>query len=178
MKICIDPGHGGNDPGAIGTDPFVMEEKDFNLAVGLLLEGILEQNGHWVVMTRRQDRSLGLAGRANFANRLGADLFVSIHANAAVTPAAQGMEVYHFAASPEGNRAAAAVLDRMIAKFPGHRNRGVREANFTVLRVTEMPAILVECEFLTNPEQLVFLADPQNRRELAAAIAEGIQQLG
>ena len=64
MKICIDPGHGGSDPGAVGTTPFVLEEKAFNLNVGLLLEDELESQGHSVVMTRRMDRTLGLAPRA------------------------------------------------------------------------------------------------------------------
>jgi N-acetylmuramoyl-L-alanine amidase len=69
MKICIDPGHGGTDTGAIGTQPRRIEEKEFNLSLSLLLEGELESLGHWVVMTRRRDRSLKLPGRANFANR-------------------------------------------------------------------------------------------------------------
>jgi N-acetylmuramoyl-L-alanine amidase len=78
MKICIDAGHGGADPGAIGTQPFRLEEKDFNLRLALLLEEELEARGHWTIVTRRQDRSLSLPARADFTNRLGAVLFVSI----------------------------------------------------------------------------------------------------
>lgn len=174
MKICIDPGHGGRDPGAIGIEPFRIEEKDFNLSLALLLEEECEARGHWVVMTRRRDRSLSLQARANFSNRLGAELFVSIHANGAETPVAEGMEVYHFPASATGQNAASIVLESMIAAFPNHRNRGVKEANFTVLRLTEMPAILIETEFLTNPTQLQFLADQENQRDLAVAITNGI----
>ena len=174
MKICIDPGHGGMDSGAVGTEPFHLEEKDFNLELALLLEGELQSRGHMVVMTRRRDRSLGLSSRANFANRLDAKLFVSIHANAAGTPSAEGMEVFHFPGSASGNNAATTVLNEMVANFPNNRNRGVKEANFAVLRLTDMPAILVECEFISNPVQLQFLADPQNRQQLAAAIADGI----
>lgn len=174
MKICIDPGHGGTDSGAVGTQPFLLEEKNFNLNLALILEGELESRGHWVVMTRRRDRSLGLSSRANFANRLGAEFFVSIHANAAGTPAAEGMEVFHFPGSSSGHSAATAVLNSMIDRFPNHRNRGVKEANFAVLRLTDMPAILIECEFISNPAQLQFLSDLQSQQNLSVAIADGL----
>ncbi|MEM1181147.1 MAG: N-acetylmuramoyl-L-alanine amidase [Acidobacteriota bacterium] len=173
MRVCVDPGHGGTDPGAVGTDPFELLEKDVNLAVALMLEEELEAMGHGVIMTRRQDRSLGLTARAHFANRFATDLFVSVHANAGA-PSAEGMEVFNFPGSIKGSAAAKLVLDEMVGDFPDHRNRGVKEANFTVLRRTIMPAILVELEFLTNPQQLVFLADVGNQRVLAAAIARGV----
>ena len=144
MRICIDAGHGGTDPGAIGTDPFELQEKDFNLAVALLLEAELERRDHEVIMTRRQDRSLGLASRASFANRLEAELFVSIHANAAAVATAEGMEVFHFPGSVQGSRVAGSILPSMLARFPDHRDRGVKEANFAVLRSTAMPAVLIE----------------------------------
>jgi len=174
MKICIDPGHGGGDPGAIGTQPFELFEKDFNLSLALLLEEELESGGYWTIMTRRRDRSLSRAARADFSNRLEADLFVSIHANAAKTSTVEGMEVYCFPGSATGESAATQVLNEMITMFPDHRNRGVKEANLDVLRLTEMTAILIESEFLTHPGQLEFLADPQNQRKLALAISEGI----
>ncbi len=177
MKVCIDAGHGGPDPGAIGTNPFEFEEKEFNLALALMLEEELEWRGHWVVMTRRRDRGIALAARADHANRLGAELFVSIHANAAATSSAEGMEVFHFAGSARGREAAIRILDEMTTTFPGHKDRGVKEGNFAVLRLTKMPAVLVECEFITNPEQLLFLHDLENQLELADAISEGIDVL-
>jgi N-acetylmuramoyl-L-alanine amidase len=178
MRISLDPGHGGTDPGAIGTTPFRLEEKRVALDIARLLEEELEARGHWVVTTRRRDRSVSLPARAAFANRLGADLFVSIHANAAATPAARGIEVYHFPGSIAGRRLAESVLKSLLATFPTHKNRGVKEANFTVLPLTTMPGILVETEFLTNPTQLKFLADPANQQLLAAAIADGVEGRG
>lgn len=174
MKICIDPGHGGYDPGAIGTQPFELEEKNFNLSLALLLEEELESGGHWTIMTRRPDRSLSRPARADFANRLEADLFVSIHANSAETPTVEGMEVFCFPGSVTGQSAATQVLDEMIAMFPDHRNRGVKEGDYEVLRLTKMTAIIIESEFLTNPAQLEFLADPENQSNLALAISAGI----
>jgi N-acetylmuramoyl-L-alanine amidase len=175
MKLCLDPGHGGDDPGAIGTKPFRLEEKRVTLDIACLLEEELEARGHWVVMTRRRDRSVGLATRAEFANRLQAERFVSVHANAAATPAARGMEVFHFPGSTAGRRLAESVLKALLATFPTHLNRGIKEANLAVLRLTSMPGVLIETEFLTNPTQLSFLADPANQQLLAAAIADGIE---
>ncbi len=175
MKICVDAGHGGSDPGAVGTDPFRLAEKEVTLQISLLLEQELQERGHSVVMTRRTDRTLGLLPRARFANRLRADLFLSIHANAAATASAEGMEVYHFPDSREGRRVAVAMLQSLITAFPDHKNRGVKEANFAVLRVTEMPAILVETEFITHPRQLEFLSDPESQEALVEAVADGIE---
>ena len=177
MKICIDPGHGGGNMGAVGTEPFRLEEKEFNLSLSVLLEEEFERRGHWTVMTRRRDRSLSLQARANFANRLGAEFFISIHANGAETSAPEGMEVYHYPGSAAGANAANHILEGMITVFPDHRKRGVKEANFAVLRLTDMPAVLVESEFITNPTQLRFLADQENQRNLAFGIANGIDAI-
>jgi N-acetylmuramoyl-L-alanine amidase len=174
MRVVIDPGHGGSDPGAIGLQPYRLEEKRVTLAIAKLLMPAVAARGWEPLITRHRDRTLSLASRAAFANRLGADLFVSIHANAAATPVAEGIEVYHFPESAKGRSIAFHVLDRLLLRFPGHRNRGVKEANFAVLRQTRMPAVLVECEFLTHPRQLEFLADPDNQAGLAEAIAEGL----
>lgn len=176
MRICVDAGHGGTDPGAIGRNPFMLREKDFNLDLALKLEDALGASAHDVIMVRRTDRTFSLAGRANFANTYGADLFISIHANAAASESAEGMEVFHFPGSDQGRQVARQILDRMLNTFHGHTNRGVKEANFAVLRLTRMPAVLVECEFLTHPDQLQFLADEDNQRKLAAAIASGVPE--
>ncbi|HYO15463.1 MAG TPA: N-acetylmuramoyl-L-alanine amidase [Thermoanaerobaculia bacterium] len=171
MRICIDPGHGGADPGAIGTSPITLEEKAFTLRVSLFLREELANAGHMVIMTRQQDVFVRLEDRAAIANQADSDLFISIHANAAANSGPEGMEVFCFPGAVRGRDIAERVLDSMLAEFPGHRNRGVKEANFAVLRLSGMPAILVECEFLTNPQQLEFLADETNQQGLAAAIA-------
>lgn len=176
MRICVDAGHGGTDPGAIGRTPFTLQEKDFNLELSLKLEIELVSRGHEVLMVRRSDRTFSLAARARFSNMHRADLFISIHANAAAHVAAEGMEVFHFTGSDQGHRFARRILDEMLQTFPDHKNRGVKEANFAVLRLTRMPAVLVECEFLTHPHQLQFLADEANQQALAEAIARGVSE--
>lgn len=182
MKICIDPGHGGTDPGAIGTAPanarepaLTLKECNFTLDVALLLEEELARRGHSVLLTRRRERSLQLAARAAHANRHAAALFISIHANAAANPAAEGIEVFHFPGSVAGKSVADRIMRHLAAAFPDHRNRGVKSADFAVLRLTAMPAVLVECEFLTNADRLRrFLSCPGKRREIAGAIAAGV----
>ena len=178
MRVCVDAGHGGADSGAVGTDPFRIEEKNFALSLARLLGTALRSHRHRVVMTRRSDRTLGLGARARFANRLAVDVFVSIHANAAPSPVAEGIETIHFPGSAAGRRLALLVHASLMAAFPRHRNRGVKPANLAVLRQTTMPAVLVECEFLTNPRQLRFLAERANQRLLARAIATGVGQFG
>lgn len=170
----MDAGHGGAEPGAIGLQPTRLEEKDLTLALAFFLEEELALRGHEVIMTRRQDRTLALDARAEFANRYEAELLLSLHGNAAADPRIEGMEVFHRPGSKAGRAAAAAVLTHMLAAFPGHENRGVKEADFTVLRESTAPGVLVEVEFLTNPTQLKFLADARNQRGLARAIAEGV----
>ena len=174
MKVCIDAGHGGTDPGAVAGKPSPLVEKEITLALARALEVACVGRGHRVIMTRRSDRTLSLQARAAFANRFRAEVFVSVHANAANDPRAQGMEVFHFPGSTVGARAARSVLTEMLAAFPGHTDRGVKSARFVVLRETRMPAILVEAEFLTHPVQRQFLRRRSSQRGLARAIAAGL----
>jgi N-acetylmuramoyl-L-alanine amidase len=125
-------------------------------------------------MTRRQDRTLALDARAEFANRYEAELLLSLHCNAAADPRIEGMEVFHRPGSKAGREAGATILTHMLAAFPGHENRGVKEADFTVLRESSATGVLIEAEFLTNPAQLRFLGDAKNQRGLARAIAAGV----
>ena len=175
MKFTIDPGHGGKDPGTVGKVPFQLKEKEVNLGVSLLLESELVKMGHNVTMTRREDVYLKLEARAEAANQANADVFISVHSNSDKNTSAEGMEVYHMPGSTEGKRIAGKVMKSMADAFPDHRNRGVKEKSYAVLRLTRMPAILVECEFLSNPNQLVFLSKKETQQELAVAIAKAFE---
>jgi N-acetylmuramoyl-L-alanine amidase len=174
MKVCIDPGHGGTDPGAIGKVPFILNEKDVNLSISLLLKKELEANGHTVFLTRDTDISVSLGTRASFANQKNVDIFISIHCNSSTSNSAEGIETWIFTDSNAGKKLAEPVQQSLISTFSTHKNRGIKEANFQVLRETEMPAILVECEFISNPTQLQFLSDNNNQKKIAQAIALGI----
>ncbi|OBQ05046.1 MAG: N-acetylmuramoyl-L-alanine amidase [Anabaena sp. LE011-02] len=174
MKVCIDPGHGRTDPGAIGEVPFILKEKDVNLSISLLLKKELEAKGHTVFLTRDTDISVSLGTRASFANQKNVDIFISIHCNSSTSNSAEGIETWIFTDSNAGKKLAEPVQQSLISTFSTHKNRGIKEANFQVLRETEMPAILVECEFISNSTQLQFLSDNNNQKKIAQAIALSI----
>ncbi|MDY6784402.1 MAG: N-acetylmuramoyl-L-alanine amidase [Cyanobacteriota bacterium] len=168
VVIMVDPGHGGRDPGAVGVNG--LREKDVILPISRDVERLLEQQGVNVTMTRSNDNFVSLGGRTTAANRTGADLFVSIHANAASSSSARGVETFYYATGRE----LAQSIQSSIIRRTGMTNRGVKRANFYVLRNTSMPAVLVEVGFVTNSSDAAKLSSPAFRRQMAEAIAEGI----
>lgn len=172
VMIVIDPGHGGPmDFGGVGIGG--MREKDIVLPMSLEVAQILEQNNIQVVMTRKTDRDLDLPPRSELANRVGADLFVSIHANAISMsrPDVNGLETFYY---QSGQVLAQYIQNSMLEAFPTMNNRGVKRARFHVLRHTKMPAALVEVGFVTGNYDSRILADPGQRSRMAQAIARGI----
>jgi N-acetylmuramoyl-L-alanine amidase len=199
--VAIDPGHGGEDPGAVG--PTGLREKDVVLAVALALRDKLQTRpGVRVMMTRDADYFVPLQDRVRKARRVQADLFVSIHADAFFKPEARGASV--FALSTQGATSSAArwmaarenaadqvgdmsttaqikdslklgseVLSRIGKVGTLHKAR-VEQAGFAVLKAPEIPSILVETAFISNPEEEDKLRDPEYRKQLVDALASGI----
>lgn len=175
MKIFIDPGHGGNDNGAVWKDKLgYIEEDDTNLSIAHFLNYELRLLQYKTKMSRVRDEFVSLTKRVDMANGWKANAFVSIHCDAFHNTTISGMSVYHFPNSP--NMLAHSVMDQMRLNFPNHIIRGVKEANFAVLRLTKMKAVLIECEFLSNPNMRRFLKEPGNQVDLAKAIATGIDK--
>jgi len=167
--ICLDPGHGGHDPGAIRNG---TAEKDITLSIALAARDRLVP-AHRVVLTRGSDVAVALAERRRTAESAGADLFVSIHLNASTRPTAQGFEVLVRTDEDQGSAALAwTIADALAARFPDRRNRGMKRAGLAVLRQSR-PCCLVECFFLSNETERKLLARPATRRALGEAIAEG-----
>lgn len=173
--ICIDPGHGGTDNGAVYG---YAEEDDINLAVSLYLRCILEQSGFEIIMTRDKDYYVPLKNRCILANNFKADFFISIHCDAWHKETTSGISthIYNGGVSLLTDILAAKIHQSLICRFPKHVNRGVRLSNFHVLRMTVMPAVLVECEFISNPDMREFLLDPENQFAIALAIARGVEE--
>lgn len=171
IAIVIDAGHGGSDPGAVGIGG--LQEKDVVMDISRQVAEILEQNGVTVIMTRQDDRTIDLAPRVQLANRVNANLFVSIHANAVngARPEVNGLETYYYAS---GRNLAQAIQNSMLQDFSSMPNRGVKQARFYVLRHTSMPAALVEVGFVTGRDDAQMLSDAAQRTRMAEAIARGI----
>lgn len=171
MRICIDPGHGGPDPGATYAG---VNEKDVNLNIAKLAAVLLQGRGHFADLTRQGDVSMTLSDRVAKADILKADLFVSIHCNAAASSKAHGVETWRYANSGRGLCLAYDVHDKVVA-VTGARNRGVKgTTSLYVLKFTRMPAILIECGFLSNGMERELLAAEPYQQSIAGAIAEGI----
>ncbi len=169
VLVIIDPGHGGKDPGAVGLGG--LQEKNVILPISLDVSRLLQQRGVQVKLTRNADYFVSLRGRTDLANRSGADIFVSIHANAVGGGRSHvnGMEVFYY-----GHRDLSEAIHRSIIRSINVGDRGVKRGRFYVLRKSRMPATLVEVGFVTGTEDNRRLSDPAYRRQMAQAIAQGI----
>ncbi len=185
--VVLDAGHGGRDP---GTNGYNLYEKDASLAVVLKVGEILTQKGIKVVYTRKDDSALDadttvdLNLRSTMANMYNAALFVSVHCNACSSPDPSGTETYYYAPleipqlymqKDERSRLAACLQQSLVAKL-GRNDRGVKQDNLAVLRLTEMPSALVELAFISNPVEGELLKQEQFRNLAAQAIADGIMR--
>jgi N-acetylmuramoyl-L-alanine amidase len=172
LRVIIDPGHGGPDPGAIGIGG--LQEKGVVLDISNRLANALQQQGIQATLTRPDDRDLDLEPRVDMAEQSNATVFVSIHANAidASRPEVNGIETYYYQTGEELAR----TIHQSVVQLTGSRDRGVRTARFYVLRNTSMPSVLVEVGFVTGREDAPRLANPAYRSQVADGIARGILQ--
>jgi N-acetylmuramoyl-L-alanine amidase len=168
-RVVVDAGHGGHDSGA--RSRYAGREKDLALDVAQRLAPKLEAMGFETVMTRSDDRFIPLDTRVRISNSQRNAIFVSIHFNYSPKSWVSGAEVYYKSRCSIG--IARNILDQMCA-LPGVSSRGVRSANFRVLKRAEYPAVLVECGYLTNRAEGRRCAGSSHREALATAIARGI----
>jgi N-acetylmuramoyl-L-alanine amidase len=167
--VVIDAGHGGFDRGGIPGQRVL--EKNMNLDVALKLKPILEKAGYRVVMTRSTDVFVPLGSRVAIANSYPNAIFVCIHFNSASRSGANGIETYFY--STESAPLAASIHSAVVGGAPSE-NRGIRRRGYFVLRRTTVPAVLVECGFLTNPNEAESALTNSYRQKLAVEIAHGI----
>jgi N-acetylmuramoyl-L-alanine amidase len=170
-RVVIDAGHGGRDPGAISV--LGDYEKTINLKVTRKVAALLAERGIKVRMTRSGDRFIELEERAAIANRLKADLFVSIHADSFPKSSRRGYTMYVARSASRSSFSVARSIDRAMSAT-GLASHGTRTANFRVLTNTRCPAVLVEMGYLTNRTEAALLKDPFFQSRLAKAIANGI----
>jgi N-acetylmuramoyl-L-alanine amidase len=175
--IVVDAGHGGSDCGAVGQNGLL--EKDVTLKVALRLEKYLTEAGVKVLMTRKKDADVAYAyattneelqARVDVGNKNNADLFLSIHIDSFVNPEANGTSVYIYDDTYLGKCLHDELIDRL-----GRKDRGVKFANFYVLRNTAMPASLVELMFISNEEEEAILREEDTIEQAARALYEGLR---
>ena len=180
--ITIDPGHGGSDSGAVGPNGYT--EKEGTFAISQKVASILNQSGAKVVMTRDSDVDVygpnasarnELQARVDVGNNANSDIFVSIHCNAFVNPAANGTQTFYYGSSYQGQRLAQSIQEKMIGAN-GLRDRGISTCNFYVVKHSYMPAVLIETAFITNYDEEALLSDDEWQTTMAKAIAEGINE--
>ncbi len=187
--IVVDAGHGGMDGGGVGLNQ--TPEKELNLQIAMRLEQALSENGYQVIMTRKEDVSLhdadkttvraqknsDLKNRAKIANEQNAGLFVSIHMNKYETSDVRGAQVFYKKADTLGENYAKNIMAELKKLDPeNHRlQKELPNANLLFQKLN-IPAVLVECGFLSNEEDLKKLNDESYQNQLVHSIVTGIQQ--
>lgn len=171
MLIVIDPGHGGEDPGAVCHG---MIEKDITLKLARLVAAELATYQARVITTRDGDATVSLGARVNLANTEGADYFCSLHINAG---GGSGFESYVHPDASKRTEELRRVIHQEVAKFckaSGFPDRGMKYANYAVLRETKMPSVLLENLFIDNSRDAAALKQEDFLQQLASAIARGL----
>lgn len=169
--VVIDAGHGGFDRGGIPGQR--VPEKEMTLDVAQRLRSVLRSDGYRVVLTRDSDVFVPLGTRTAIANSYRNAIFVSVHFNSASRVGADGIETYFYG---RDSLPLASAIHHFVAGGAPSPNRGVRRRGYYVLRRTRVPAVLVECGFLTNPTEAAYIQRSSYRQKLAEEIAAGIRQ--
>ena len=170
ITVVIDAGHGGYDRGGIPSQS--VPEKEMTLDVAQRLKKVLAGSGYRVVMTRDSDVFVPLGTRVGIANSYSNAIFVSIHFNSAKRTGAGGIETYFY---DRQSLPLASAIHYFVAGGAPSSNRNVRRRGYFVLRKTRIPAVLVECGFLTNPTEAAYAQTASYRQKLAEEIAAGVR---
>ncbi|NLL71893.1 MAG: N-acetylmuramoyl-L-alanine amidase CwlD [Epulopiscium sp.] len=184
--IAIDPGHGGIDPGRIGEQG--LDEKDLNLQISLYLQQYLEQSGAHAWMTRREDKGLyeesdtnkkraDLKKRIQMINDSQADVTISIHQNSFPQKQYKGAQVFYHADSEKAKRLAELIQAELISFVDPSNHREIKSNDtYYILKQSHMPTVIVECGFISNPEEERKLNDENYQQKIAWGIYVGIMK--
>ena len=182
--VVVDPGHGGMDPGKIGIND--VEEKEINLEISLMLRDKLEKQGIQVVMTRETDQGLydedssnkkvqDLQRRVELIHEEQPVCVVSIHQNSYPDASVKGAQVFYYEDSTEGKKLAKELQNALIAQVDPENHRQAKgNTTYYLLERTDVPLVICECGFLSNPEEAELLTDQAYQETLTDAIVSGI----
>ena len=171
-KIVIDPGHGGDDPGAVVTFS-EKHEADHTLTTALLLKKELENLGATVILTRESDKSVSLENRAQLSNREKANAFISLHFDSGPNSNASGTTGYYFTSTSEN---LAQTVNKYIARNLTLKSQGTKSQNFLVLRENKQPSILLELGYLNNPDDNKLIESTEYQENIAKSIASALKE--
>lgn len=176
--IVIDAGHGGFDPGKIGYDD--LFEKDINLSIAKKLEQYFTQAGYTVIMTRTEDKATAhtknedMENRVKVVNSSKADLLISIHQNSFTDPKVYGSQVFYYENSQKSESLAKNIQDEINLEIKTERPRkSALNDSYYILKQTNIPAVIVECGFLSNPEENEKLSSDEYQDKMAWSIYMG-----
>lgn len=185
-RIVIDPGHGGKDPGMVGIDG--VEEKQINLELALILGRLLENQGFEIIYTRTTDMGLydedgdnkkaqDMRRRCELIEEKKPLLTVSIHQNSFTNPSVYGPQVFYFEQSEHGKELASIVQEQLNSRLEVEKPRTIKgNTNYYLLKRSKGTTILVECAFLSNPQEAEQIQTEAYQQAVAEAICEGILQ--
>ena len=180
--IVIDVGHGGSDPGKVGIQG--IKEKDVNLAIARYLKDYLIAEDYTVYMTRETDQGLydesvsnkkksDLSNRIQFLQKKNAACMISIHQNSYPDSIQHGAQTFYYEGRDEDKNFAQYVQDSLLAFDPSNTRQIKSNTSYYILKNAQVPSILIECGFLSNPEETANLTDPNYQKQIAYAIAIG-----
>lgn len=168
LTIVVDAGHGGYDTGARGNK---SREKDDTLDIAKRLQRILIERGANALLSRSNDTYITLQGRVDFAQSRNADLFISIHMNSAPSSSSNGTETFFYTSQ---SQFLAREIHKELVPATGRKSRGVSQARFYVIRKTTMPAVLLECAFISNPTEENIALNSDWREGVARGVTRGV----
>lgn len=177
IVIVVDPGHGGEDPGKVGTNDVL--EKDLNLQIAKKVKKLLEEAGIKIVMTRTNDKvpdakKEDLNQRVQLINETKPTLALCIHQNSYPDEKIKGAQVFYHTTTAEAEDIASIVQEQLRTVDPTNTRQIKENDTYFMLKNTQVPTIIVECGFLTNPEEAAKLTQEEYQDQLAQAICEGV----
>ena len=177
--VILDPGHGGWDPGKTGEKG--SDEKDINLKIAENVKFLLELGGAEVYMTRYDDSALGQNKQSDMKERMSvsentnADVLVSIHQNAYPSANAKGAQTFFYKSSEEGRKLAQLIQKELVSLSSGENTREAKEnSSYYMLKKSDTVSVIVECGFISNPEEEALLNEEEYQQKIAWAIYKGI----
>lgn len=178
IEIIIDAGHGGKDGGKIGVND--VAERDVNLAIAQSLQKKLEENKFQVQMTREDENGMAdgniedLKARVELINKEKPDLVISIHQNSYSDASVKGAQVFYYEHSEEGKQAAEIMQDALKILDESNHREAKANTSYYLLKKTEVPLVIVECGFLSNPEEAGKLVSEEYQELMAEAVFSGV----